>query len=136
MLTLICTMKSRKCSLKAGMSWFRSNSPWTVSLICALNMGIITSQFHPNTKRKNKESSTSPNRAHNRETIRVTRLFTSENSLNIRSMFGTVKEVFSPVNRQCYPQHNSQNHSRKMIAKSNNSVWDPLQAPSPKEAKH
>lgn len=38
--TLICTMKSRKCSLKAGMSWSRSNSPWTVSLTCALNIRI------------------------------------------------------------------------------------------------
>jgi len=32
-LTLIWTRKSRKCSLKAGMSWSRLKSPWTVILI-------------------------------------------------------------------------------------------------------
>lgn len=32
-LTLICTRKSLKCSLKAGISWLRLTMPWTVILI-------------------------------------------------------------------------------------------------------
>lgn len=37
LLTLICTRKSLKCSLNAGMSWFRLNSPVTNTFTCALN---------------------------------------------------------------------------------------------------
>lgn len=38
--TFIWTMKSLKCSLKAGMSWSRSNSPCTVTFTCALNRDV------------------------------------------------------------------------------------------------
>lgn len=43
-LTLICTRKSLRCSLKAGMSWFRLNRPVTNTFTWALNIRHLISR--------------------------------------------------------------------------------------------
>ena len=91
-------MKSRKCSLKAGMSWFRSNSPWTVSLICALNMEYSHHNFI-----QIQNGKTSKVQLLQIELIIILRDDKGNSSvclwktllIIIRSMFGTVKR-FSP----------------------------------------
>lgn len=45
--TLICTRKSLRCSLKAGISWFRLKSPVTNSLTWALRVNTSVSTPSP-----------------------------------------------------------------------------------------